>query len=165
MKKKTITLATLLRLMKYLEKDISLKQKFIIDNNHVLKPKEDKTVEEKVRSYYDIRQKEIKQFQTFKIAKDAANAVESNGVTNNERIYERSDLVKDERFITSLHERTLKTKKGGKDEQYHFYIPKSKLTDELQRIEERLNTLSDQMSEFNESFEVEVDLDESLNLV
>jgi len=163
--KKTITLETLLNLMEYLEKEISLTQSFVLVSNAALKSKSDDKVGEKVKQQYDKRQKCLKQLQVFKSAKTIANSEEIETVSNNARIYELSDLKRDQRFHSTLIGQKSKPRKGSKAGEYTFFIPKSELEDELQRIEERMSELKNQMSDFNESFEVEVDVDEDLDLI
>jgi len=162
--KKKLSLQTLLNLMEYLEKEISLNQSFVIANNAVLKTKSDDTMKEKVKGHYDKSQKCQTQLQSFKIAKTIANSEEIDGVSNNARIYELSDLKRNERFLSVLLGQKSKTKKGSKVDYVH-YIPKSELKDELQKIEESMSELKNQMSEFNESYEVEVEVDKDLDLI
>ena len=165
MTKKTITLQTLLNLKDYLEKEIALNTSFVIANNAILKTKSSKAMKEKVRTQYDKRQECLKQLQIFKLAVMDANMKILEDVTNNKRIYERSDLVRDERFLTLLLGQKSKVRKGSKVDDYTFFIPKSELEDELQKIEARITELSEQLSEFNESFEVEVEVNKDLDLV
>jgi len=164
MNKKKLSLQTLLNLTEYLEKEISLNQSFVIANNAVLKSKSDNTMKSKVKEHYDKRQKCQQQLQIFKLAKTIANSKEIDGVSNNARIYELSDLKRDERFISVLLGQKTKTKKGTVVN-YVYYIPKSELKDELLKIEDRITKLKNQMSEFNESYEVEVEVNKDLNLI
>ena len=163
--KKKLILQTLLNLTEYLEKEISLTQSFVLDNNSILKtPKGSSSLGEKVKEHYDKRRKCEQQLQIFKLARFTANATEVSGVSNNARICELSDLKRDERFFKSLLGQKTKSRKT-KEEQYTFFIPKSELENELQLIEERMKDLKDQMSEFNESFEVEIQIDKDLDLI
>lgn len=163
--KKKLILQTLLNLTEYLEKEISLTQSFVLDNNAVLKTNKNiKALREKVRQQYDKRRACEKQLQIFKLARFTANATEVDGISNNARICELSDLKRDERFFKACLGQKTKSRKI-KEEEYTFFIPKSELESELQKIEERMSDLKDQMSEFNESFEVEVQVDKDLDLI
>ena len=165
MMKKKLSLQTLLNLTEYLEKEISLTQSFVTVSNAVLKTsKVDKDLKEKVRQQFDKRQACQQQLQVFKLARTVANMTDVQGVSNNKRIFELSDLKRDERFYVALLGQKKKSRKTTED-QYVFFIPKSELEDELRKIEERMSELKDQMSEFNESFEVEVDIDKDLDLI
>ena len=160
MMKKKLSLQTLLNLMEYLEKEISITQSFVLVNNSVLDTKSDKAMKEKIRKQSERRQACQKQLQVFKLAKTKANMEEENGITNNERIFELSDLKRDERFFTTL----LGQKARGKRKYIH-YIPKTEIESELRKIEERVSELKNQMSDFNESFEVEVEVNKDLDLI
>ena len=162
--KKKLSLQTLLNLTEYLEKEISLNQSFVIANNAVLKSKNDNTMKSKVKEHYDKHQLCQSQLQIFKLAKTIANSKEIDNVSNNARIYELSDLKRNERFISVLLGQKSKTKKGSTADYLH-YIPKSELKDELQKIEDRMTELKNQMSEFNESYEVEVEVNKDLDLI
>lgn len=165
MMKKKLNLQTLLNLTEYLEKEISLTQSFVLVSNASLKTnKTDKALQEKVRQQFDKRQNCQKQLQLFKQARFVANATEIDGISNNARITELSDLKRDERFYIALLGQKRKSRKY-KEEQYNFFIPKSELEDELRKTEERMSELKNQMSDFNESFEVEVQIDKDLDLI
>lgn len=161
--KKKLSLQTLLNLTEYLEKEISLTQNFVSNNNVSLKSKIDKSLKEKVRQQFDKHQKCLKQLQIFKLIKTSANSEEVEGVSNNARIYELSDLKRDQRFFSLLLGQKSKPRKGSPE--YIHYIPKSELENELQSVEERMSELKDQMSNFNESFEVDVEIDIDLDLI
>jgi hypothetical protein len=162
MMKKKLSLQTLLNLMEYLEKEISITQSFVLVNNSVLDNKSDDSMKAKIRKQHEKRQQCQEQLQVFKLAKSEANMVEVDGVKNNARIFELSDLKRDERFFTTLLGQ--KSRSSGKRKYIH-YIPKKEIEDELQKIEERIQELKNQMSEFNESFEVEVKVNKDLDLI
>lgn len=165
--KKKFSLQTLLNLTEYLEKEIALSQGYVIANNATLESKSDDKLKEKVKEHYAKTQKCQSQLQSFKLIKTAANSGELELVkdSNNARIYELSDLKRSERFLSTLLGQKSRPRKGNITDKYIHYIPKSELEDELQKIEERISELKNQMSEFNESYEVEVEVDEDLDLI
>jgi len=165
MVKETISLQTLLNLMEYLEKEISNLTSFVISNNAILKSKSTVSMKDKVIENYAKRVQCLIQLRAFKSAKARANLLEIEGISNDARIYELSDLKRTERFLQLLVGQKSKTRVKGKENEYTFFVPKSELETELLANEKKISDLKEQMTEFNESHEVEVQVDKDLDLI
>ena len=165
MVKETISLQTLLNLMEYLEKEIVNKTSFVISNNATLKSKSTVSIKNKVIENYAKRAKCLIQLREFKSVKDGANHLEIDGSSNTSRIYELDTTRRTERFLRLLIGQKSKTRVKGKENEYTFFIPKSELETELLEHEEKISELKEQMSEFNESHMVEVQVDKDLDLI
>lgn len=165
MKKTTITLNTLLNLMEYLEKEISNRTEFVLRSNAILTEKKTTALEEKVRENFNRRTACINQLQVFKLAKSIANTETDKGTSNNARIYKLSDLNRDKKFISTLLAQKLKSRVKGKIDAYSFFVPKKELEDQLIEIEAEITKLKEDLSEFNESYEIKVEINPDLELI
>ena len=163
--KKVLNLQQLIDLQATIEKMISSVQIDIIKYNPTFKYDEENNVDvvELYKKYNNL----LDQLVVIKLAKDKANRKRSgfNGLTNQQLILELSNLTRKKTLLETMFSSKLKTRKGGKQGQYTFHIPKSEIEDELTEVSERISNIKKSMTKFNNSTKVKVVIFEELKLL
>jgi len=163
MVKKVLSLQQLIDLSKTIENIISNLQYGIIGNNAYLKSNKGDLIN--TPELYAKLKLAYNQLAIIKLAKHQANSKKTKlGVSNQELIFELSNLRKEESLLTTLSEDKTKARKGGKDNVYDFQISKGDIEDRLIEIDKRITDIQKAMTDFN-SRSVKIKYYEELELL
>ena len=164
MVKKALNLQQLIDLNKTVETMIGTIQYSIITNNAYLKS--DKAPEINIIDLYEKLDKTYDQLALIKMAKHTGNSKKTKlKVSNQDLIFERSNLIKKQIFLQSLSWDKVKTRIKGKLNQHIFQISKKDIEKKLNLIENRIKEISTEMTNFNTSHTVKIKLYEELELL
>ncbi len=164
MAKKEFNIQQIINLLRTVETLISSTTYDIIANNASLKTSSGEKINtedlfSKLLDLYD-------QLNVLKQAKEKANRSKTTlGSTNQQLIFELSNLNRKKSMLETLFEQKTKVRKGGKDNQFDFFIPKTDIQDRLDITNERITDIKEAMTKFNNSHTVKLVLNDDLNLV
>jgi len=162
--KKKLNIQTLISLRETIETLLSNSTDVIIKNNPVDKEYKGEIVD--TEKEYDKLERLFDQLNKIKIAIEEANSQKTNNEkTNKELVFELSNLRRKEKLLEILFTSKNKNRKGSKENAYRFQITKSIIDKKLSEVQDRISDIKSTMTEFNNSTIVEVDLDESLDLL
>jgi hypothetical protein len=155
-----LQLDQLLRIKEDLEDSIRKDENLMRKNNSRPKGEEDQIDFEETKRLYELK---LDQLVKIKLVQADIN---TNG-GNNTSIYDLSNLNRRKAFLNSLNtfegnRTTLKS--AGKEIEYKAKLTNKKVEKELKEIESGIRLLETELSNFNHSHEVTVDLYTELNL-
>jgi len=164
--KKTLNLQQIIDLIKTLESMISSTQTSIIVNNPKLK-KDTPESEVDVPALYQKYGTMLEQLNVLKQSKDKANRKRSGfvGRTNQDLIYDLSNLKKQQSLLDTLTLSKLKGRNGKEEDAYEFQISKSEIANKLVDVELNITKIKKSMKDFNTSTTVKVVIFEELKLL
>ena len=163
MAKKEFNIQDLINLQKTVESLIGDYTYKIIASNAKLKSAKEYTEDTpalytKLNALYD-------QLNIIKLAKDKSNRSKTSlGKTNQQLIYELSNLNRKKTMLEVLFGQKLKTRKGGKVNEYEFNITKNDINEYLDETTRRISDIKKAMTDFNNSHKVKIVIDDSLDL-
>lgn len=162
--KKELNLQTLINLKPTIEKLIDASFKTIVSNNAVLKKHKGEKID--TAGEYKKLRKLYSQLQIVKIAMFTANKKKNSlGISNQEAIFEKSDLERELSLLQTLSNQKLTRRDGSKEDAYIFTIDKSFIADRITEIEKRISEIQTALTNFNQSTTIKVVLDEDLDLL
>jgi hypothetical protein len=109
----------------------------------------------------------LEQLNIVKLAKDKANRKRTKfgGVTNQQLIFDLSNLNRKRSLLETLAIAKLKNRKGIEADAYEFQISKNEIADKLIDVENRISEIKKTMTNFNTSTTVKIVIFEELNLL
>jgi hypothetical protein len=164
MAKKEFNIQTLINLQKTVETMISTTSSSIRANNPYKKNTGTELVD--TNKLYDKLERLYIQLNSIKACISKANGKKTSlGVSNQDLIYELSNLKRHQTLLEQLIESKRYRRDGAKENAWEFQIDKSVLHERLLDIEERISDIKDAMTEFNASNTVKLIIDDTLDLI
>lgn len=161
MAKKEFNIQEIINLSKTIETLISDIMYKIISKNAFLKSKKDE--EENIVDLYNKFDRLQDQLIVVKSAKDKVNQKKTSlGKTNQQLIYELSNLRRKESALETMLTQKLKVKNP---DDYDYHISKSQISEDLDKTQARISEIKDSMTKFNNSHKVKIVIDDTLDLL
>lgn len=162
--KKELNLQTLINLKPTIERLIDNSFKIIVTNNAVLKKHKGEVVD--TEAEYKKLLKLYSQLQVVKTAMFTANRKKNSlGITNQEAIFEKSDLERELSLLQSLSSQKLTRRDGKEEDAYTFTIEKSFIENRILEIEKRIQIIKTAITNFNQSTTMKIVIDDELDLL
>lgn len=160
--RKALNLQQIINLQATVEKMITDSLDIILHNNAYT----DSETTVDVIIEYERLDKLLNQLNELKTAKDAANKKKTLfGKSNQDRIFELSNLKRKKDLLETLYNQKLKNRKGKQVEIWKFQLSKSKIDSDLQKVETKIADIKESMTNFNKSTKVKVNIDDDLKLL